>query len=107
MGKLRKHQLFAKLNKCELWLEDIKSIEHVIFKERVVMDLSKIKVVLDWQCPTIVHEVRSFIALAGYYRRFMEEFSKLSSLITMLTRRNSKFIWTEQCEQDFEELKRS
>ncbi|KAF5450192.1 hypothetical protein F2P56_030562 [Juglans regia] len=106
VGKLKEHQLFAKLNKSEFWLEKAKFFGHVISREGVTVDSSKIEVVMEWQHPIMIHEVRSFLGLAGYNRRFVKRFSKLSCSLMTLTRTNVKFIWTKQCEQSFEELKR-
>ncbi|XP_035543554.1 uncharacterized mitochondrial protein AtMg00860-like [Juglans regia] len=106
LGKLKEHKLFAKLNKCEFWLEEVKFLSHVISSEGVTVDSSKIEAIMDWQHPTTVHEVRSFLGLAGYYRRFVEGFSRLSSSLIVLTRKHSKFSWTETCEKCLKELKR-
>ncbi|XP_040987648.1 uncharacterized mitochondrial protein AtMg00860-like [Juglans microcarpa x Juglans regia] len=106
LGKLKEHKLFAKLHKCEFWLEEVKFLGHVISSEGVTVDSSKIEAIMDWQHPTMVHEVRSFLGLAGYYKRFVEGFSRLSSSLTMLTRKHSNFSWTKTCEKCFEELKR-
>ncbi|KAL5578320.1 hypothetical protein UlMin_020019 [Ulmus minor] len=69
------------------------------------MDPSKIEAVSKWPAPTNVTEIRSFLGLAGYYRRFVEGFSSLSAPLTALTKKNKKFEWTERCEQNFQELK--
>ena len=64
------------------------------------------EVVLQWERPKTVIEIRSFVGLAGYYRRFIEGFSKIVARWTQLTRKDHPFAWTEQCEKNFEELKR-
>ena len=69
------------------------------------MDPSKIEAVSKWNRPTNVSEVRSFLGLAGYYRRFVEGFSKIAMPLTQLTRKNHKFEWTEACEKSFQDLK--
>jgi hypothetical protein len=61
----------------------------------VSVDPEKVKAVVDWTRPTSVHEVRSFLGLAGYYRRFIEGFSKLSGPLTALTRKNARYLWTD------------
>ena len=74
--------------------------------EGVVVDPSKVKDVLDWKPPTTVHQVRSFLGLAGYYRRFILEFSKVSKPITELLKNQVKFVWSSDCEEAFQTLKR-
>ena len=103
---LRKNRLYAKFKKCEFWLEQVAFLGHVITKKGISVDPGKIEAVSDWPRPTNVHEVRSFLGLAGYYRRFVEGFSKIASSLTMLTRKNVKFQWSDACEKSFQELKR-
>lgn len=91
----------SKLNKCEFLLNEVKFLGHVISQEGVTIDSSKIKAVMDWLRPTMVHEVGSFLSLPGYYRRFVKGNSKLSSSLTMLTRKNTKFIWIDKCSTTF------
>ena len=88
---LRKNRLYAKFKKCEFWLEQVAFLGHVITKKGISVDPEKIEAVSDWPRPTNVHKVRSFLGLAGYYRRFVEGFSKIASSLTMLTRKNVKF----------------
>lgn len=78
LGAVKAHQLFAKLNKCEFWLDEVKFLGHLI-SQGVMVDSCKIKVVLEWQWPTSVHEMKSFLGLASYYQKFMEGLSRLSS----------------------------
>jgi hypothetical protein len=105
LQKLRDEQLYAKFSKCEFWLEKISFLGHVISKEGISVDPKKVEAVVDWERPTNVHEIRSFLGLAGYYRRFVEGFSKLSGPLTALTKKNARFEWTEECEHSFQELK--
>ncbi|KAF5441909.1 hypothetical protein F2P56_037141, partial [Juglans regia] len=106
LGKLREHQLYAKLSNCEFWLEEVKFLGHVISQEGVAVDPSKVEAVLSWPRPSTVREIRSFLGLAGYYRRFVEGFSRLSGPLTALTRKNTEFVWSDKCERSFQELKR-
>ena len=69
------------------------------------MDPSKVKDVLDWLAPTTVYQIRSFLGIAGYYRRFIEGFSKIAKTMTELLKKDKKFEWTEDCEKSFNELK--
>ena len=78
---------------------------HVVSKDGISVDPSKVEAVIKWPTPTNVSEVRSFLGLAGYYRQFVQGFSKIATPMTMLTRKNVKFLWTNACERSFEELK--
>ena len=69
------------------------------------MDPKKIEVVWEWKRPTTVTEIRSFLGLVGYYRRFMENFSKIAAPLAKLTQKNVKFVWSTACEKSFHELK--
>jgi Retroviral aspartyl protease/RNase H-like domain found in reverse transcriptase/Reverse transcriptase (RNA-dependent DNA polymerase)/Integrase zinc binding domain/Retrotransposon gag protein/Zinc knuckle len=105
LQKLREHKLYAKWKKCEFWTEKVVFLGHVISKEGVAVDPAKIEAIMNWERPKTVTEIRSFLGLAGYYRRFVEGFSRLAEPMTRLTRKNQKFEWTEKCEESFEELK--
>ena len=74
--------------------------------EGVVVDPSKVKDILDWKPPTTVHEVRSFLGMVGYYRRFISDFSRISKSITELLKNQAKFVWSYECEEAFQTLKR-
>jgi hypothetical protein len=102
LGKLRAH----KFSKCEFWLEKISFLGHILTVEGVEVDLEKVETVSNWQQPTNVSEIRSFLALAGYYRRFIEGLSKIARPMTELLKKEKKFNWTESCERSFQELKR-
>jgi hypothetical protein len=106
LGILRKKKLFAKLKKCEFWLEKVLFLGHVISKDGVAVDPSKIEVVMNWKQPTNVSETRSFLGLVGYYQRFVECFSKLLGPLTVLTKKNAHFTWSNECEGCFQKLKR-
>ena len=83
----------------------MKFLGHVVSGEGVSVDASKVEAVQDWAQPKSVFEIRSFLGLAGYYRRFMKDFSKLASPLTRLTRKGGKFVWNETYEKSFQELK--
>ena len=103
---LRENQLYAKFSKCQFWLDSIAFLRHVISAEGVYVDPQKIEAIVNWKPPTKVTEIRSFLGLAGYYRKLVEGFSKLAAPLTKLTRKEEKFVWSEACQQSFDELKR-
>jgi hypothetical protein len=105
MEKLREKKLFAKLKKCEFWLEEVSFLGHVVNKNGLAVDPARVKVVVEWERPTSVREIRSFLGLAGYYRRFIEGFSSLSGPLTALTNKNAPYVWSDECEASFQELK--
>ena len=78
---------------------------HVISEAGIFVDPSKVEVVVDWARPTNVSEIRSFLGLANYCRRFVEGFSHIAAPLTQLTCKNAKFVWTKECEKNFQELK--
>ena len=102
---LREHQLFAKFLKCEFWLDHMAFLGHVVSKDDIQVDPKKIEAIIDWPRPTTVTEVRSFLRLAGYYRRIMKDLSKIAAPLTKLTQKNVKFNWTDICEEHFMLLK--
>nr|CAH66143.1 OSIGBa0114M03.1 [Oryza sativa] len=105
LEKLRKHQLYAKFSKCEFWLSEVKFLGHVISAGGVAVDPSNVESVTNWKQPKTVSEIRSFLGLAGYYRRFIENFSKIAKPMTRLLQKDVKYKWSEECEQSFQELK--
>ena len=103
---LREHRLYAKLSKCQFWLDNVAFLGHIVFAEGVLVDPQKVEAILNWKPPTSVTEIRSFLGLAGYYRKFVEGFSKIATPLTRLTRKEEPFLWSEACQQSFDELKR-
>nr|GFA65153.1 retrotransposon protein, putative, Ty3-gypsy subclass [Tanacetum cinerariifolium] len=90
---LKREQLYAKFLKSDFWLESVQFIGHVIDSEGVHVDPARIAAIKNWATPTTPTEVRQFLGLAGYYRRFIEGFSLISKLLTKLTQKNKKFEW--------------
>ena len=82
---LRDHQLYAKFSKCEFWLDQVAFLGHVVSKDGIQVDPKKIEAVAKWQRPTTVTEIRSFLGLAGYYRRFVKDFFKIAAPLMRLT----------------------
>ena len=97
LQKLRKHQLYTKFSKCEFWLKEVSFLGHIISNGGVAVDPKKVIDVLSWKPPKDVSEIQSFLGMAGYYRRFIEGFSKLAKPMTALLEKNAKFVWTKQC----------
>ncbi|XP_073047668.1 uncharacterized mitochondrial protein AtMg00860-like [Primulina eburnea] len=102
---LRDSQLYAKLSKCEFWMGSVIFLGHVISAQGISVDPSKVEAVLIWARPTNIPEIRSFMGLAGYYRRFIERFSQIARPITHLTKKDARFIWSDECENSFLTLK--
>ncbi|GJU00910.1 reverse transcriptase domain-containing protein [Tanacetum coccineum] len=102
---LRKENLYAKLSKCEFWLQEVHFLGHVVNHDGIHVDPSKIEAVKSWKAPTTPSEVRSFLGLAGYYRCFIKNFSKISKPLTSLTQKNQKYEWGEGQEEAFQTLK--
>ncbi|GKA03095.1 putative reverse transcriptase domain-containing protein [Tanacetum coccineum] len=102
---LKKEKLYAKFSKCELWIREVQFLRHVINVNRIHVDPSKIKAVKNWKAPRTLTEVRLFLGLAGYYRRFIENFSKIAKSLYILTQKCKTFDWGEEQELAFQTLK--
>jgi hypothetical protein len=102
---LREHQLYEKLSKCSFYQRQIHYLGHIISEEGITVDPEKVQAIREWPAPRNVVEVRSFMGLAGYYRRFIGGFSKIAHSITSLQRKEKKFQWNEECESSFQRLK--
>ena len=89
--KLREHCLYAKFSKCEFWLTEVTYLGHVISTKGIVVNPERVQAVLDWTPPKSVKQVRSFLRLASYCRRFVENFSKVSKPLTELLKKDKKF----------------
>ncbi|KAL0556624.1 hypothetical protein IC582_005138 [Cucumis melo] len=102
---LRDNKLYAKFSKCEFWLKQVSFLGHVVSKAGVSVDPAKIEAVTGWTRLSTVSEVHSFLGLAGYYRRFVENFSRIATPLTQLTRKGAPFVWSKACEDSFQNLK--
>jgi hypothetical protein len=98
--------LYAKLSKCEFWLKQVAFLGHVVSKGGISVDPSKVQDVLSWKAPMSVSDIRSFLGLAGYYRRFIEGFSRISKPMMELLEKDKQFNWMPACESSFQELKK-
>ncbi|GJR13675.1 putative reverse transcriptase domain-containing protein [Tanacetum coccineum] len=105
MELLKKEELYAKFSKCEFWINTVKFLGHVIDSSGNHVDPTKIEAVKNWASLTTPSEIRQFLGLAGYYRRFIEGFSKIAKPMTELTQKNQKFNWGEEHEEAFQLLK--
>jgi hypothetical protein len=106
LEKLLSNQLYAKFSKCEFWLTEVAFLGHIISAGGVSVDPGKVKDVLNWMQPTTASEIRSFLGLAGYYHRFIKDFSKIAKPMTKLLEKNKAFEWTKECQASFEELRK-
>jgi hypothetical protein len=98
---LREHQLYAKLRKCDFFQNQVHYLGHVISEEGVAVDPDKIRSIMEWPTQKDVSNIRSFMGLAGYYRRFIKGFPKIGCPITALQEKGVKFTWTSKCEERF------
>ena len=105
MEVLRKHQLKAKFFKCYFWKREVRFLGHVILENGIVVDPTKVAMVQDCSTPKNATDVRSFLGLAGYYCKFIQDFSKIETPLTQLTKKNQAFVWDERCENAFKSLK--
>ena len=96
---LREHQLYAKFSKCKFWLIEVRFLGHVMSVSGVSVDLRKVEAVMSWERPKSVFEIRSFLGLSMYYKRFIEDFSRLAAPMTRLNRNEVKFEWNDLCEK--------
>ncbi|GJR33062.1 putative reverse transcriptase domain-containing protein [Tanacetum coccineum] len=102
---LKKEELYAKFSKCEFWISKVQFLGHVIDSEGIHVDPAKIESIKDWTSPKSPTEIRQFLGLAGYYRRFIEGFSKIAKPMTKLTQKKVKFVWGDKQEAAFQLLK--
>nr|GEX69650.1 putative reverse transcriptase domain-containing protein [Tanacetum cinerariifolium] len=102
---LKEKELYAKFSKCEFWIPKVQFLSHVIDSQGIHVDPAKIESVKDWASPKSPTEIRQFLGLAGYYRRFIEGFSKIAKPMTKLTQRKVKFEWDDKQEAAFQLLK--
>ena len=98
---MREHKLHAKSFKCEFWLSEVTFLGHMISKEGIKVDPQEVKTVIEWTRPTNTTEVRSFLGLTGYYRCFVQDFSKIALPLTNFLRKMIRFVWSDGCEAAF------
>ncbi|GKE63664.1 putative reverse transcriptase domain-containing protein, partial [Tanacetum coccineum] len=101
----RKGKLYAKFSKCDFWIRIVQFLGHLIDSQGLDVDPAKIEAVKNWTSPTTPTEIRQFLGLAGYYRRFIKDFWKIAKSLTELTQKNKKYILGEDQESAFQLLK--
>ena len=92
---LRDHQVYTKFSKCEFWLTEVRFLGHMVSASSVSVDPEKVEAVMSWERPRSVFKIHSFLGLAGYYRRFIEDFSRMATPMTRLTQMEAKFDWDD------------
>jgi hypothetical protein len=97
--------MYTKLSKCEFWISEVLFLGHIINREGLDVDPKKVTTILDWKAPKDVQGIKSFIGMAGYYRRFIEGFSKIARPMTTFLAKKVEFKWTLACQKSFEKLK--
>jgi hypothetical protein len=100
------HQLYAKFSKCAFWLKVVPFLGHIISVDGIAIDPNKVQEVFDWKSPRSVTQIRSFLGLAGYYHRFIPNFSKIAKPMAKLLEKEAKFKWSSQCKEAFLTLKK-
>jgi hypothetical protein len=105
LQKLRDNQLYAKYSKCEFWIDEVPFLGHIISNGKISVNPAKVKEIVEWSIPSTVTEVRSFLGLAGYYRRFIEGFFKIVKPMTSLLEKGREFKWDWKCQDSFNQLK--
>jgi hypothetical protein len=92
--------LYAKFGKCDFWLKEVSFLGRVITDGGIAVDPTKVQDVLNWEPPRNVSEIRSFLGLACYYRRFIEGFSKMVKPLTSLLEKGKQFKWDVKCQRE-------
>ena len=102
---LRSERHYAKFSKCDFWLREVQFLGHLVNQKGILVDPAKIEAVMSWEVPKSPSEIRSFLGLAGYYRRFIRDFSKIVVPLTRLTRKGVVFSWGLEQQASFENLR--
>jgi hypothetical protein len=105
LQRLQEHQLYAKLSKCEFWIDEVLFLGHIINRDGFVLGSKKVADILNWKALTDVRGIKSFIGMVGYYRRFIAGSLKIARPMTGLLANKVEFKWTQKCQEAFEALK--
>jgi hypothetical protein len=105
LQKLWDNQFYAKFSKCELWLDEVPFLGHIISKGGISVDPVKVTRIVGWKIPKTVTRVRSFLGLVEFYRRFIEGFSKIAKPMASLLEKGKEFKWTHECQESFNQLR--
>jgi hypothetical protein len=105
LSRLREYELYVKREKCEFAKAEIMFLGHLIGEGQVKMDPRKIQAIIEWTSPKSVPELRSFLGLANYYRRFIKGYNKKTTPLSDLLKKNRRWEWMIDCQQAFEKLK--
>lgn len=97
LQKLREHQYYAKFSKCEFWLDKVNFLGHVISAEGIAVDPERVRTIQEWAPPKNVKQLRSFLGLASYCRRFVQNFSKIAKPMTELLCKDKRYTWSPAC----------
>src|SRR4051812_25670288 len=98
---LRENKLYAKLSKCDFWLHKVQFLGHIVSDEGISVDPEKVEAVSNWEQPKTMSDIRSLLGLAGYYCRFIQDFSKIVAPMTNFTKKDVPFVWKDKCESAF------
>ncbi|XP_073045893.1 uncharacterized mitochondrial protein AtMg00860-like [Primulina eburnea] len=107
LQNLQERRLYVKFSKCEFWLDRVAFLGHIVSQEGIEVIPSKVEAVRDWPVPKSVTEIRSFLGLDGYYRNFIQGFSSITVPLTVLMKKNVKFVWGTDCQEIFDRLKQA
>ena len=105
LGVLRLERLYAKFYKCEFWSREVQFLGHLVNQNGILVDPAKIEAAMRWEVPRSPTEIRSFLGLAGYYQRFIKDFSKIVVPLTKMTRKGVAFSWGPEQQSSFETLR--
>ena len=107
LKRLREHGLYANLEKCSFDCNQVEFLGYVISSEGISMDPAKVQTVLEWQTPRSLRDVQCFLGFANFYRKFIQDYSKLILPLTQLTKKGQPFVWSKEADMAFEGLKKA
>jgi len=107
LDRLREVGLKVKPSKCELFKTNIKFLGHMVSADGIVPLPEKLETIRNWPVPHCIRDVRAFVGLASYYRKFVRGFATIAEPLTRLTRKMARFEWTEEAQQTFDVLKKA